>query len=132
MMGSYFSKDLKYLHRLLSATQGVGGWDTSSLVGDITRAPRPSYGVHCLRNSISRTGIINAKVFPLPVFAAPRMSFPFNANGSAFRCMSVNVVKCAFFSPDIRTKKKQSVPSCVCWERGNSVNSWTSLFSSLN
>jgi len=42
---------------------------------------------------------MKAKVLPLPVFAAPRMSFPFNARGSAFFCISVNIVKCAFLSP---------------------------------
>jgi len=42
---------------------------------------------------------MKARVLPLPVFAAPRMSFPFNARGSAFFCISVNIVKCAFLSP---------------------------------
>ena len=43
--------------------------------------------------------MIKAKVLPLPVFAAPRTSFPFNASGSAFFWISVSTVKCAFLSP---------------------------------
>jgi len=56
-------------------------------------APRPSNSVHFCLYRFSSTGIKNANVFPLPVFAAPRISFPFSASGRAFDWMSVSVLK---------------------------------------
>ena len=35
------------------------------------------------------TGIRNARVFPLPVFAAPKTSRPFNPKNIDSRCISV-------------------------------------------
>lgn len=79
---------------------------------------------------VEYTGMINASVLPLPVFAAPRMSFPFNANGSAFRCMSVKVVKCASFSPVFSTSNK-TIPCWVCCDSGNSLNNCTLFLTSF-
>jgi len=38
------------------------------------------------------TGIMKASVFPEPVFAAPRMSFPFRARLIDSLCMSVGTL----------------------------------------
>lgn len=43
----------------------------------------------------------NASVFPLPVFAAPRMSAPLSASGMALAWMSVRVEKCAALRPAV-------------------------------
>lgn len=57
---------------------------TNSRVGDIINAPSPSDGPHFLRYRISRTGMRNANVFPLPVRAAPNISFPLRDIGMLF------------------------------------------------
>jgi len=57
---------------------------TSSLVGLIIKAPNPSFGPHFFLNKFSKTGIKNARVFPLPVLAAPSTSLPFKARGKDF------------------------------------------------
>jgi hypothetical protein len=63
-------------------------------------APRPaSFPTCCIRNRFSKTGIMNASVFPLPVLAAPKMSAPLRASGIARAWMSVRVVKLAALSP---------------------------------
>ena len=49
----------------------------------------------------SHTGIRNASVFPEPVIAAPRISWPCNATPIASRWISVGVVKPAFIKPKI-------------------------------
>ncbi|KXT09511.1 hypothetical protein AC579_7187 [Pseudocercospora musae] len=96
-------------------------WMASSLVGVMIKAPRPaSPPMHCVRYRFSRTGMRNAKVLPLPVFAAPRTSFPFKASGMALAWMSVRLLKCAVFNP-----------AFVGSERGRSVKEeclvvWTS------
>ena len=72
----------------------------SSRVGLIITAPNPASGpIHCARYRFSNTGITNAKVFPLPVFAAPRISLPLSASGMARAWMSVSVAKCAALRP---------------------------------
>lgn len=65
---------------------------TSSRVGEMTSAPKPSVGPHFLRNKISRTGMRNASVLPLPVRAAPSTSFPLSARGRARAWMSVSLL----------------------------------------
>ena len=72
----------------------------SSRVGEIIRAPRPSTSLHFLRYKFSRTGTRNARVFPLPVFAAPRQSLPLRASGIAFFWISVRVLKCEASRPE--------------------------------
>lgn len=64
---------------------------TSSRVGLMMRAPRPSVGPHFFLRRISRTGTRKARVFPLPVLAAPRTSFPWRARGRARAWMSVSL-----------------------------------------
>lgn len=58
-----------------------GSIRTSSRVGEMTSAPSPSCGPHLFLRRTSRTGMRKASVFPLPVRAAPRTSFPFKARG---------------------------------------------------
>lgn len=82
-------------------------------------APSPSSSVHFCRYRFSSTGIRNASVFPLPVFAAPRMSFPFSARGRAFDWMSVRVLKWEASRPD----------AVVC-ERGRTAKSLISALRS--
>lgn len=47
----------------------------------------------------SLTGTRNARVFPLPVLAAPRISLPHSPRGRALRWMSVILIKLARFKP---------------------------------
>lgn len=74
-------------------------WYASSRVGVMIRAPRPSSRVHCLQYNISITGMRNARVFPLPVLAAPKMSCPFNAKPMLCLWMSVRSTYSLSFSP---------------------------------
>ena len=83
----------------------------SSRVGEMTRAPRPSMGVHCRRYSVSSTGMMNESVLPEPVLAAPRTSLPARASGSAPRWISV-----------ISTHEAAPRPSSVRLEIGSSAN----------
>jgi hypothetical protein len=53
---------------------------------------------------------MKASVFPLPVFAAPRISVPFNARGMALAWISVS-----------STKWEDLRPALVKSERGRSV-----------
>jgi len=82
-------------------------------------APRPSNSVHFCLYRFSNTGTRNARVFPLPVFAAPRISFPFSASGMDFDWMSVRVLKW-----------DASRPEEVGCERGRSEKSFISAFGS--
>ena len=91
----------------------------SSRVGDIISAPSPSNSVHLCLYRFSSTGTKNASVLPLPVFAAPRISFPFSASGIDFDWMSVRVLKWDASSPDP-----------VGWDNGRSEKSLFSAFGS--
>lgn len=51
----------------------------SSLVGRMIIAPNPSKGVHLSIQSCSTRGTKYPRVFPLPVFEAPKMSLPARA-----------------------------------------------------
>lgn len=53
----------------------------NSLVGAIIMTPVPFFYVKCALSKSSRAGIRKAKVFPEPVFAAPKTSLPFKRCG---------------------------------------------------
>ena len=53
-------------------------WVANSLVGHITRANAFLSSINLLTN-----GTLNAKVFPVPVWAVPKISFPSKATGIA-------------------------------------------------
>ena len=55
----------------------------SSLVGQITTTPVPLRGAKWTLCNNSTAGIRNARVFPEPVLAAPRTSFPTRSGGIA-------------------------------------------------
>ena len=120
MISSYRTKDFKYLNSL---SEQVSLWQyfktskrTSSRVGEIIKAPSPSIGPHFCRYRVSSTGIRNARVFPLPVRAAPSTSFPLSDTGILWAWMSVMFTKNAFFKPrfvfsDIGRSEKAFKPS---------------------
>ena len=83
----------------------------SSLVGAMTSPPMPSCRPHFARYSDSRSGITNASVFPLPVFAAPRTSRPASACGIVARWMAVSSLNLA-----------SARPRCVGVDSGTSLN----------
>lgn len=58
-------------------------WIASSLVGHITTTPVPQRAVNWTLYSNSTAGTKNARVFPAPVLAAPRTSFPVRSGGIA-------------------------------------------------
>ena len=104
-MASNGSQDVEYLdrlraHTLSASTSNSKIWKrTNSRVGEIIKAPKPSCAPHFLRYSISSTGIRNARVFPLPVRAAPSTSLPFNDMGKLFAWISVISTNEAFLRP---------------------------------
>ena len=63
-------------------------WVASSLVGVIINA----VSFFVLSRKFTR-GIPNAAVFPVPVCAVPKISFPLSATGIASACIGVGVLK---------------------------------------
>lgn len=57
--------------------------------------------VHWLNSSFIHTGIIKARVFPDPVFAAPRTSLSQSECGSDALCMSLIVTNLFCFNPSL-------------------------------
>ena len=95
-------EDLKGLQLVkMSLPAKICKQHTSSLVGLITRAPKPSDGPHFRLYRISSKGTRKARVFPLPVLAAPSTSFICRDTGILDFWMSVIVVKKAFLRPII-------------------------------
>ena len=81
---------------------------TSSLVGDMINAPKPSCGPHFRRYKISSTGMRNARVFPLPVRAAPRTSLPLREVGMLLDWISVMSTKCARLRPSRTSVRRKN------------------------
>ena len=66
-------------------------WDASSLVGHITKAKAFLSNINLLIS-----GILKAKVFPVPVCAVPKISLPSKATGMAILWIGVGFVKFIF------------------------------------
>ena len=66
-------------------------WEANSLVGHITNAKAFLSKINLLIK-----GILNAKVFPVPVWAVPKTSFPSKATGIAILWIGVGTLKCIF------------------------------------
>lgn len=102
---------------------------TSSRVGEMTRAPKPSCGPHFFRNSTSSNGMRNDRVFPLPVRAEPSTSLPFNEKGMLRACMSVILTKNAFLRPffvcaDIGSSENSAMLEDVSYYKWESSKIW--------
>ena len=67
--------------------------------------PRLWFNILFYKRIHEHTGIRNASVFPEPVIAAPRISWPCNATPIASRWMSVGVLKSALTRPEIDSNK---------------------------
>ena len=71
--------------------------DASSLVGHITNAMASLSKINLLIK-----GIINAKVFPVPVWAVPRISLPVKATGIAIPWIGVGLVNCILLKENFK------------------------------
>ena len=68
-------------------------WVANSLVGHITSAKALLSKINLLIK-----GILNANVFPVPVWAVPKISLPSNAAGIAIPCIGVGFIKFILFN----------------------------------
>jgi len=78
------AKKTQYQHHILGENEKeFNTCIASSLVGHITITPAPLRGVNLTLYNSSTAGIKKARVFPEPVLAAPRTSFPIKSGGIA-------------------------------------------------